>query len=104
MLKPGKGAFIPVNEEMLDWLHATFEEIWSAAGDEGELNNLIDEGKGAQFLRHVAGSAAGWRGEEDEFGSKIYKQMPWGEGAYRVTVILDKSKKLKIDVRQWYEG
>ena len=112
---PGKGAFLPLNENMIDWYKDTIECIWDAAGSEGELNAIIDAGEAEmkKFLADVRGSSTGWHTEADSFGIKLYREMPWTDAAdatpqkYRITIVITKGtdtrpSKLKLDIRNWY--
>lgn len=114
---PGKGVFMSLNEEVLDWMKDTMECIWNAAGGEGELNTLIDEGSDQmkEFLRQLRGSSTGWVAEDDDFGIKLYRELEWADSAdgtpqkYRVTLVITKPKnnqppRLKLDIRQWYQA
>jgi hypothetical protein len=110
---PGKGFFGHGNEEVIRWLHEVFEDISNAMGEDGELNDLLDEKDvdGAkEFMGNVFGSAAGWRKEKDKFGTKLYKELLMGEDGrgtpikYRATLVANSNGPLSIDVRQWYMG
>jgi len=104
----GKGIMMDCTEETLDFLHGALEDLWNAAGEEGELNTLIDEGRQLEFLRYIQGSAQGWRSEKDDFGTKMYKELQWSQQAngtyrrYRITAVLTKRGELKIDFREMY--
>jgi len=99
-----KGFYGDITEDTLNWMKDTIEAVWNAAGGEGELNDLIDEGKSKEFLKNLYGSDHGWTKEADSFGTKLYKELIWGaqpNGAktkYRITVVLTPRGELKLDV------
>jgi hypothetical protein len=106
--KPAKGFFGDLTEDSLNFLQGALEDIWNAAGDKGELNDLIDEERGEEFIKNLLGSAQGWREERDAFGIKAYKDLAWTAQAngtpqkYRVTVVWQpKRGTMHIDVRVW---
>lgn len=112
--KPTKAAIqVDLTEETLEFLHEVLEDIFNAtsfAHDGEEIDNLdtlIDEKRGEDFLSHVNGSAAGWRREEDSYGKKLYKILPWGqnahgnERAYRITIVVRPNGEVKLDIREW---
>jgi hypothetical protein len=112
MFRPGKGIFMPLNEEMIDWFKETMEVIWDAAGGAGELNTLIDEGGPGlkKFLATVRGSSTGWKTEQDNFGIKLYRELAWADNAmgnstsYRITLVITKrDDKLRLDIREWFD-
>jgi hypothetical protein len=83
------------------------EDLWNAAGEpntEEGLDALIDSGNGMQYLKDINASATHWRKSKDNFGTKLYKSLAWGEGGeIRVTVVLNNRGELKLDVRYWYD-
>lgn len=105
---PGKGFSGDLTEKSLNFFQLAFEDIWNAAGEEGELDNLIDEGKAHEFQSYLRGTATGWKEEKDNYGTKLYKELEWGQDGrgtpqkYRVTVVITSKGTLKIDVRNWY--
>lgn len=108
-LRPGKGAFLPLTQEVIEFLHECIEDMWNAAGVGTEedpefpsLDELIDAEDGLQYLKDLRASATHWKPSEDNFGVKLHKALPWNDGEIRVTVVL-KNDKLKIDVREWYD-
>ena len=107
--RPGKGGLhADLTGETLNWFHQTLEAVWNAAGDEEQLNELIDSKKPTQFLRNVNGSDSGWTAEKDNFGVKLYKELLWATDArgvehkYRITLVVNNKGELKIDFRDWY--
>lgn len=108
-LRPGKGAHLDLTEETLDFLHNCFTDLWNATG-EGEmykdspaLDTLIDSGEGMQYLKDINSSATHWKKAKDDFGTKLYKALPWNDGEIRVTVVLNKQGSLKVDLRYWFD-
>jgi hypothetical protein len=108
-LRPGKGAHLDLTEETLDFLRNCFEDLYNAAGEadatgKGGLDELIDSGTAMQYLKDINASATHWKKAQDNFGTKLYKALPWGDGEMRVTVVLNGQGSLKIDVRYWYDA
>jgi len=109
-LRPGKGAFLPLTEETLDFLHDCFADLWNAAvakdendPNDARLDELIDAKNAGEYLKDLRASATHWKPSEDNFGVKLHKALPWNDGEIRVTVVL-KNDKLKVDVREWYDA
>lgn len=112
-LKPGKGAFLQLNQEVLEFLNECFTDMWNAAGEGSEqgteeqpcepsIDELQDSGNGMQYLKDIRSSATHWIPTQDKFGTKLHKALPWEDGEIRVTVVL-KGNALKVDIRQWYD-
>lgn len=79
------------------------EHVVSAMNrDNVTADELIDEGKQAVLLRALRGKSEGWEVLKDNFGTKVYKSLPWGEGEIRVGLVLTSRGALKIDIREWY--
>jgi hypothetical protein len=107
---PGKGFYGDLTQKVVDFIKGATEEVWDTYGDEGDdyyFNE--DTGAGAeQFLKDLAGSAAGWTAESDKFGVKLYKALAWSSQAdgkptqYRVTVVA-RGNALHLDIRSWYQ-
>lgn len=107
-LQPGKGCHLDLTEETLDFLQSCFMDLWNAAGtgdaeDNPTLDTLIDSGEGMQYLKDINNSATHWKKSKDNFGTKLYKALPWNDGEIRVTVVLNARGELKLDVRFWYD-
>ena len=106
-LRPGKGAHLPLNHEMLEFLMETITDLWNAAGD-GEtedfptIDTLQDNEQGMEYLQDLSNSATRWKKSKDNFGTKLHKALPWRSGEIRITVVL-KDEKLKLDIREWYD-
>ena len=109
VLRPGKGAHLDLTEETLDFFHNVFTDLWNAAGDgtaedNPTLDTLIDSGEGMQYLKDVSAPATHWVKSKDNFGTKLHKALPWGDGGeIRVTVVLNTRGELKIDMRYWFD-
>jgi hypothetical protein len=109
--RPGKGFYGDLTTESMDWLTQCVDEVWDAYGTNGDTEYGEDGFEGAiKFLKHLHGSATGWKQEKDNFGTKLYKELAWGEQAngtpikYRFTVVASTRGELKFDLRQWYEA
>jgi hypothetical protein len=105
-LRPGKGAHLDLTMATLEFVHQCIEDLWNAAGDPEEADNLdtlVDSGEGMQYLRDIRNSATHWVATKDDFGTKLYKKLDWQDGEIRVTVVLNKQGALKLDVRYWYD-
>lgn len=109
-LRPGKGAHLDLTHEVLDFLQGCFTDMWNAAGVGTEedpefpsIDELIDEGKGMEYLKDLSESATHWQKAKDKFGTKLYKALPWQDGEIRVTAVLNSQGALKVDVRFWYD-
>jgi hypothetical protein len=108
-LRPGKGAFLPLTSETIEFLHECITDVWNAAGvgtdedpDFPSIDELIDDFKAGEYLNDLKASATHWVLSEDNFGIKLHKALPWDDGEIRVTVVL-KNGKLKVDIRSWYD-
>jgi hypothetical protein len=110
-LRPNpKGAHLDLTQETLEFFFNAFTDLWNAAGEgtdtengEPSIDELIDDGKGMQFLKDVNSSATHWKKAQDNFGTKLYKALPWQDGEMRVTAVHNKRGELKVDVRFWYD-
>lgn len=99
-LKPGKGAHLDLTEEVIVWISQVIQEAeLKYQSEDGDA--LQDNGKGLELLKEF--ERLGWEREDDKFGKKAYRQLPWQEGAIRITVVLGKQGNLKLDVRYWYD-
>jgi hypothetical protein len=98
-LIPAKGFFGVLTKDSIDWLHGAVEEVWDAYGDDGD--ELNDAGRKDEILSRIAGSATGWTRTKDAFGSKVHKEIEWGNGTYRLTVVITKNGELNLDIRRW---
>jgi hypothetical protein len=100
-LKPGKGFHGTVTSEVLNFLADAINDVREAYVDGGGTE-LVDEGEAFKVLNLVTGFSSGWTSTKDKFGKKLYREIDWQGGSYRVTVVLNSHGELKIDIRQWY--
>ncbi|SRR6266496_2724339 len=99
-LVPGKGFHGDLTFDSIEFLHQTITDVWNAYGEDGDsLQNEDNEG---EILKAVQATSSGWTREKDNFGTKIWKEIEWQKGSYRVTVVLTK-RGLKLDVRNWFD-
>lgn len=107
-LAPGKGYFGDATMKTAEFLSTALEEIqlvmsseYTLGDEQASADDLIDAGS-AKYLIDCLLSVEGWQKEVDKFGLKAYKELPWKDGAYRVTLALTARGSLNIDVRNWY--
>lgn len=98
-VRPLKGAHLTLNEEVLNWIRTVLDDMSEYYSDE-----LADNRPG-DILADL--QQAGWKFEDDKFGMKVYKTVPYNAGpnvrnsVLRITVVMTKNKELKLDIRPW---
>jgi hypothetical protein len=122
-LKPGKGAHLVVNAEMLGFVRDTVQDIQEAYDEAGgdptydELpkkffqticKTLLSAQRGEDTLIAERAYLAEWEVASDKFGDKLIAWTRYPDGECRVTLILTKPKgskgpELKLDIRPWIE-
>lgn len=100
-LKPGKGFHGTITEEVLEFLADALGDIRDAYVENGGPE-LVDGGEAFKVHNLIKSYSSDWHETKDKFGKKLYREIPWQGGAHRVTVVLNSSGELKIDVRHWY--
>jgi len=123
-LRPGKGAHLHLNGDTLKFLNgaldeisSTLEEVAQALDEAAEhsvpldewdaINTAIDEHSADVVFKALrkeleAHEAHDWHFASDNFGKKLYCEMEWKRGTYRVTIVLTDNGGLKLDIREWY--
>jgi len=101
-LYPGKGAHLVLNEEILDFVRGTLEDINGVYSDEqhDESPALVIDGLLDGEIMHENT----WTEENDNFGRKAYASKHYKEGELRITVVFTKRGELKLDIREWYQA
>lgn len=99
-LLPGKGGHFHLNGDTLLFFIDVLGELDDFLGGQ-LLNEELDAGKAKELFENLKG-AEGWSYEKDKFGAKVYREMAWQEGTYRVTCVLNSKDELKLDIRNWY--
>jgi hypothetical protein len=115
-LKPGKGAHLVVNDEMLAFLNSALFELGEAY-DECGGNEAQDEDVKGLFKAIAKKLLPGgdliardveqeWSVDADNFGDKLIAWTTYPDGECRVTLVLTKPKgsrksELKLDIRPW---
>jgi hypothetical protein len=101
-LIPGKGAYLTLTKDSIDFLWEVIQEVWESYGEDGD--ELQDNKRGVEVLRRLHGSAAHWTETKDKFGHKMSKVLPFGEVEYRVTVVVRGDGSMAVDIRSWFKG
>jgi len=99
-LLPGKGAFLILNDGVLQFQRTALMDIAQVYTDD-----LHDTKPKTVITLLCAGGdrfELKWEEVKDDFGHKAYASMPYKTGELRVTVVLTKQDELKLDVREWY--
>jgi hypothetical protein len=108
-LAPGKGLSQVLTEEVITFLKEAIDEIdrfyTDEAHDEGPRAVLdqIMEDKRRIWPAGVDEEPCVWQREKDSYGDKVFVQMPFQEGALRVTLVLTKKDELRVDLRYWFD-
>jgi predicted neutral ceramidase superfamily lipid hydrolase len=108
---PGKGAFLILNEEVLNFLREALDDVKLIYTDDlhdtkpNTVLTLLAAGKVEQDGEVV--ELLDWTEEKDSFAKKAYAAMPYKKGELRVTVALTKNRntdvqELKLDIREWF--
>ena len=105
-LRPGKGFFGDATYDSVNFIQEALYDVItvfqsSYGPDDVDGDAWIDEGHAEDLLKALL-KLEGWEPETDKFGKKAFKLIDWGEGAYRVTLVLTGQGSLKLDIRQWY--
>lgn len=101
-LRPGKGAHFTVTEEVLNFVADTVDDIRNVYVD-NDGAELVDSGEAFKVFNLVK-SSDDWTEAKDKFGKKLYREIDWQGGAYRVTLVLNSHGELKLDIRYWYDS
>jgi hypothetical protein len=110
-LKPGKGLHHTLTQEVLDFASRALENITDQYSDKihdgspkDVLDDLVDHGDFSIQPEEGPDVQFRWEREKDDFGDKAFVEMPFQEGALRITVVLTKKNELKLDIRSWYQA
>jgi hypothetical protein len=96
-LFPGKGTHLVLNQEVGNFISLCMEQIAEVYSDD------LHDNDPKAVLNYLFAHEDAWTEQEDNFGHKAYKSMPYKKGELRVTVVLTKQNELRIDIREWYE-
>lgn len=99
-LQPGKGGHFHLNADTLEFFTNVFTLLNDELGE--DLNERLDNDEETEIFKELKAKGS-WEFQKDKFGQKLYREFPWQDGAYRITVVLNNRGELKLDVREWFD-